>query len=87
MAKRKQPKRVPVAVSIPDNVEAWDREVKPKADKIIAAVEVTAKTPAGNESYIIPIMKTPGPWKQPWLDAHGLKVVYKQGCAVLESKT
>jgi hypothetical protein len=85
MAKRKTHK-VPVAVSIPDDIKEWDREVKPKAEKMISAVEVTAKTPAGNESYTIPIMKMPPPWTQPWLDAHRLKVVYAHGEATLAQK-
>ncbi len=86
MAKRKAPK-VPVAVSIPDDIPTWDRDVKLKVEKTIAAVEVTAQTPLGKEGIGIPILKTPPPWRQSWLDEHGLKVVYKQGRAVLESKT
>jgi hypothetical protein len=85
MAKRKTLK-VPIAVSIPDDIKAWDREVKPKDEKIIAAVEVTARTPMGMEGNGISIMKTPPPWTQPWLDEHGLKVVYAHGEATLAAK-
>ena len=86
MAKRKTLK-VPVAVSIPGNIKEWDLGIeKPKAAKVIAAVEVTSRTPMGMEGKGISIMKTPPPWTQPWLDEHGLKVVYAHGEATLAAK-
>jgi len=29
------------------------------------------------------LLSTPPPWEQPWLDEHGLRVVYKSGSASL----
>ncbi|MFA5379555.1 MAG: hypothetical protein WC455_27605 [Dehalococcoidia bacterium] len=86
MAKRKAPRRIPVAVSIPDNIPDWDLNVKPKAEKVIAAVEVTAQTPMGKEGIDIPILNKPLSVTQSYLDERGLKVVYAHGVATLAKK-
>jgi hypothetical protein len=76
MAKRNQSNR-PAPASIP----AWDKQVKPERVTVDSVV-VSDKHPKGDNR----LLSTPPPWKQDWLDLHGLQVIYRNGGATLAYK-
>jgi hypothetical protein len=73
-------KHVP-PVALPEPIKEYDRIVKP--EKIVAdSIVVSDRRPRKAEA----VLSAPPPWTQPWLDEHGLRVVYRNGAATLAFK-
>jgi hypothetical protein len=83
VAKRKS-KHPPVAA--PETIKAYDQAVSRVEVKAVEIQPSKTGRIIREVTRSSAILDTPGPWEQPWLNQHGLQVVYKHGQAVLAFK-